>query len=118
MPKEIIFYETAKGNCPAAKFIRTLPGKTLSKITATLEFIEQTDHPPHHLFQKMSGPHDLWEVRVKHAKNIYRLLSFFDGKQLIVVTSAFQKKTQKTPRQEIETARQRKADYLKRTQTK
>jgi hypothetical protein len=40
MPKVIIFYETAKGNCPAAKFIRALPDTTLSKITAALEFIE------------------------------------------------------------------------------
>lgn len=114
MPKEIIFYSTAQGNCPAAKFITSQPERIRSKITATLEFIEKTEHPPYHIFQKMAGAHDLWEVRVKHDKNIFRLLAFFDGSQLIVVTSAFQKKTQKTPRQEIENAKQRKADYLKR----
>ena len=74
MTKEIIFYETSKGNCPVEKFIRSQAPKTLSKIIATLEFIEKTEHPPHHIFQKMSGAHDLWEVRVKHEKNIYRLL--------------------------------------------
>ena len=114
MPQKIIFYETVGGNCPAAKFIQSQPERTQSKITATLEFIENTDYPPHHIFQKMSGTRDLWEVRVRHDRNIYRLLCFFDGAQLIVITGAFQKKTQKTSRQEIDTAEKRMNDYFKR----
>lgn len=61
----------------------------------------------------MSGTDDLWEIRVKQSGNIFRLLGFFDGQQLIILTSAFQEKTQKTPRQEIRTAEARKACYYK-----
>lgn len=111
MEREIIFYTTETGNCPVAKFIRAQDDKTASKITATLEHIEATKQPPHHLLQKMSSTDDLWEVRVRQSGNIFRLLGFFDGQQLIILTSAFQKKTQKTPRQEIRTAEARKADY-------
>ena len=79
--------------------------------------IEETDHPPAHLFKKMTATAELWEVRVKHHTNLYRLLAFFDGEQVVILTHAFQKKTQKTPQQEIATATQRKADYLKRKTT-
>jgi len=40
------------------------------------------------------------------------LIGFFDGEQLIILTSGFAKKTQKTPKQEIETAKQRMKDYF------
>jgi len=118
MHHSVTFYETESGNCPVEKFIRALPDKTASKIATTIEFIEDTKCPPHHILQKMPGTADLWEVRVKHDGNIYRLLGFFDGEQLIMLTSAFQKKTQKTPRQEIQTAEARKADYFRRKDPK
>jgi len=114
----VTFYETKSGNCPVAKFIRSLPDKPASKITSTLVDIEQTEHPSYQTLQKMTGTADLWEVRVKHDGNIYRLLGFFDGKRLIMLTSAFKKKTQKTPRQEIKNAEARKADYYKRKESK
>lgn len=117
MEREIILYTSTAGNCPVAKFIRDQDDKTASKITATLEHIEETKQPAHHILQKMPSTNDLWEVRVKQSGNIFRLLGFFDGQQLIILTSAFQKKTQKTPRQEIKTAEARKADYHKQKGT-
>lgn len=113
MEREIIFYATEAGNCPVAKFIRDQNDKTAAKITATLEHLEETKQPAHHIFQKMPGTDDLWEVRVKHSGNIYRFLGFFDGHKLIILTSAFQKKTQKTPVREIKTAEARKANYYR-----
>jgi len=56
---------------------------------------------------------DLWEVRARVSGNIFRILCFFDGTKLIVATSGFQKKTQKTPPQEIRTAEKRKKEYFK-----
>jgi phage-related protein len=44
----------------------------------------------------------LWEIRAEQGGNEFRLLASFDGENLIVITSGFAKKTQKTPRQEIE----------------
>jgi len=57
---------------------------------------------------------DLWEVRVKAGSDIFRLLGFFDGAKIVILSHAFQKKTQKTPRQAIKLAEKRKADYFGR----
>ena len=46
--------------------------------------------------------------------NIFRLLGFFDGDNLVVLNHGFQKKSQKTPSKEIKTAETRKKDYLRR----
>jgi len=48
------------------------------------------------------------------SSNIFRLLGFFDGNNLIILTNGFTKKTQKTPQKEIKLAEKRKKDYLKR----
>jgi len=53
-------------------------------------------------------------VRIQHANNIFRLLGFFDGDELIILNHAFTKKTQKTPQKEIKIAEQRKKDYFSR----
>ena len=53
-----------------------------------------------------------WEVRATIGNNTFRLLGFFDGPKLIVLTSGFAKKTNKVPKQDIETAEERKRDYF------
>lgn len=69
--------------------------------------------PPTRFFKKLVGT-ELWEVRTEYSGNAFRLLGFFDGENLIVLTSGFAKKTQKTPKQEIETAKRRMKDYFTR----
>ncbi len=44
--------------------------------------------------------------------NIYRVFSFFDKGQLIILVNGFQKKTQKTPKKEIEKAEKLKKQYF------
>lgn len=114
MKRKIDFYETAVGNFPAEKFLLSLEDEVQAKVVAAMELIEKEDHVPRELFCKMSGTKDLWEIRIRHNRNIYRFLCFFDGQQLIIVSSGFQKKTQKTPKNEIDTATKRKRDYFKR----
>ena len=46
----------------------------------------------------------LYEIRVEVGNNIYRIFSFFDKGNLVVLGNAFQKKSQKTPKQELEKA--------------
>ncbi len=53
----------------------------------------------------------LYEVRVKLASDIFRIFCFFDEEKLIVLANGFQKKTQKTPKQEIEKALKIKKEY-------
>jgi phage-related protein len=69
---------------------------------------------PQQYFKKLVGTEDLWEVRVQIGGNSYRLLGFFDGSVLLILTSGFAKKQQKTPQREIDLAHQRRSDYLQR----
>ncbi|MEZ5537377.1 MAG: type II toxin-antitoxin system RelE/ParE family toxin [Thiolinea sp.] len=64
--------------------------------------------------KKLVNTDDIWEIRAQHSNNIFRLLGFFDEGNFIVLTNGFQKKTQKTPKSEIELSEQRKQDYLER----
>ena len=111
MKRKVDFYKTARGKSPVEKFILSLNRREQEKIIAAFDYIEKHDHPPAHRFCKMASTDDLWEVRVKTAGNIFRFLCFFDGSALIIAAHGFQKKTQKTPRQNIETAEKRKRDY-------
>ena len=59
----------------------------------------------------MEGTDGLYEIRVQQGSDIFRMFCFFDKGKLIVVTSGFQKKTQKTPGKEIEKALKIKEEY-------
>lgn len=60
----------------------------------------------------MEGSVGLYEIRVEVGSNIFRAFAFFDEGQLIVVVNGFQKKTQKTPKNEIELAKKIKKEYF------
>ena len=112
--KRINFYKTKSGISPVEDFLDTLTNKQAQKILWVLKVIQELERVPIQYFKKLVNTDDIWEVRVTIGGNIFRILCFFDGNELIILTNCFQKKTQKTPRQEIKTAEQRKKDYLKR----
>ncbi len=66
----------------------------------------------------MAGTDGLYEIRVEHGSNIYRIFCCFDNGNLVVLFNGFQKKTQKTPLKEIEKALRLKGEYFefKKTQ--
>ena len=53
----------------------------------------------------------LYEIRVRQGSNIFRIFCFFDRGKLVVLANGFQKKTQKTPKKEIELALKIKVEY-------
>ncbi len=112
--REILFYETEGGKTPVIDFIEKISTKDAQKTAWVLKLIQELPAVPTKYFKKLRNTDDLWEVRISSGSNIYRILCFFDGENLIVLNHAFQKKTQKTPRQAIKTAEKRKKEYLKR----
>jgi len=75
--------------------------KVKEKILWTLELIEELDHIPEIYLKHLSGLKGLYEIRVQQGSDIFRIFCFFDGNNIIVVTTGFQKKSQKTPEREI-----------------
>ena len=111
--RKIIFYHLENGKCPVTDFLESLSNKQVEKVFFVLDLIETIDIVPRKFFKKLEST-DLWEVRIRHANNIFRLLGFFDGNDLIVLNHAFTKKTQKIPKKEIKISERRKKDYFLR----
>jgi phage-related protein len=76
--------------------------------------IEELDVVPTTYLKKLVNTDDIWEIRVQNSGDIFRLLGFVEGENLIILNHGFQKKTQKTPPKEIKIAEQRRKDYLLR----
>jgi len=112
--REIHFYRTENGYSPIVEFLDSLSSKQAQKVTWVLQLVEDMDIIPIQYFKKLTNTEDIWEVRVQSGNNIFRLLGFLDGDNLVVLNHGFQKKTQKTPKKDIELAEQRKRDYLYR----
>ncbi|MDD3275867.1 MAG: type II toxin-antitoxin system RelE/ParE family toxin [Kiritimatiellales bacterium] len=112
--REIIFYKTEGGRSPIRDFLESLSSKQAKKAAWVMGLVEDLDQVPGQYFQKMVNTDDLWEIRVKAGSDIFRFLGFFDGPKLVVLSHAFQKKTQKTPQQAIRLAEERKQDYFRR----
>ena len=64
----------------------------------------------------MTGTDGLYEARVKVGSNIYRIFCFFDERNLVILLTGFQKKDQKTPKNELKTAIKLKKQYEKEKQ--
>ena len=112
--RTVIFYRTANGSSPVEEFLDSLTGKQAQKVLWVLRIVEELPSVPRQYFKKLTGTDDLWEVRAQMGNNTLRLLGFFDGVQLVVLTNGFAKKSQKTPAREIELAERRKRDYFSR----
>ncbi len=75
-----------------------------AKIEWTLNLLRTIKHVPEKYFKHLEGTKGLYEIRVEVGGNIYRIFSFFDKGSLVILGNAFQKKSQKTPKQEIDKA--------------
>ncbi len=68
---------------------------------------------PRKFLAPMTGYEGLSEIRVEYQSNIFRVFCCFDKEKLIILFNGFQKKTQKTPKKEIEKAMKLKDEYFK-----
>ena len=94
--RTIIFYKDY-----FEKFFVQQPKKVKDKIIWTLELIEDIDRVPNTYLKHIESTIGLYEIRVKFGRNIFRIFCFFDKGKLVVLAHGFQKKTKKTPKQEI-----------------
>lgn len=89
-----------------------------AKIEWTLNLIRVQRRVPEKFLKHLEGTKGLFEIRVEVGSNIYRIFSFFDKGNLVVLGNAFQKKSQKTPKNEIEKALKIMEEYNSETASK
>jgi len=110
--REIFYYENYY-----LDFFETLKPEVKKKFNWTLQLIATIEKVPEKYFKYMTNTSGIFEVRVEVGSDIYRVFSFFEKGNLIVLINGFQKKTQKTPKKEIELAEKLKKQYFDEQQT-
>ena len=85
--------------------------KVKAKIVWTFDLIQELQRVPETYLKHIENTDGLYEIRVQVGGDIFRIFCFFEKGQLIVLANGFQKKTQKTPKREIELALKIKSEY-------
>jgi len=105
--RHIIFYEHY-----FIDFYLEQTEKVQEKIEYVFKIIRTVQNVPKKFFEHMSGTDGLYEIRIELESNIYRIFCCFDKGTLVVLFNGFQKKSQKTPKKEIELALKLKEEYF------
>lgn len=107
------FFIEENGSVPVEEFLDSLDLKTRARFRWSMEQLRVRNvRAREPLVRHLEG--DLWELREESQTNIYRIIYFFFTGRRIVFLHGFQKKTQKTPRKELELAKRRYGDFLAR----
>jgi phage-related protein len=97
--REVVAYENH-----FEEFLLEQTIKVQDKIFKIIEAIETLERVPSNYLKSMERTNGLYEARIKLGSNIWRVFCFFDHGKLVILLNGFQKKTQKTPKSEIEKA--------------
>ena len=110
---DVEYYEKDDGTYPAEEFILSQDMKMQAKLFHLLELLELKGNELREPYSKPLSD-GIFEIRAIQGNNITRVLYFFVIGQKIVLTNAFVKKTNKTPENEIQLAKDRRKEYLNR----
>ena len=111
--REIIFYATDFGDKPVERFLSNLEPSARAKVVRSLEMLRMFPVVPAKFWYKLSDQ-KLWSIRAEYAGNIYRILATTAKGNKVILLHGFQKKSQKTPKQDMEIAQQRQRRYFQR----
>lgn len=81
------------------------------KIDYVIGLVRSLHRVPEKFLKHLEGTDGLYEMRVKIGSDIFRIFCFFDEGRLVILLNGFQKKQEKTPRQEIQKAERLKKEY-------
>lgn len=114
MPKyQVIFFEKDNGQVPAEDFINSLDTRMSAKAYRMLMMVSENGPDLREPYSKHLDD-GIFELRAKVGSDISRILYFFFVGRRIIVTNGFIKKTQKTPKAEIEKAKAYRRAFLER----
>lgn len=110
----IIYFELDSSTCPVQEFLDSLDNKMAAKLYGMMDILAEYGNE----LRKPYSEHledGIFEVRAKFGSNITRVLYFFYVGKTIVMTNGFVKKTQKTPKAQLELAKKYRKIFLERS---
>jgi phage-related protein len=105
--RELIFYRHYFSD-----FFDRQSKKIQDKIDYVLFLITHADRVPEKFLKHIEGQKGLYEIRIEIGTNIFRIFCCFDKGKVVVLFNGFQKKTQKTPKGEIELGLRLMSEYF------
>lgn len=110
---KLIAYEKENGEVPVEEFLNSVNPRMRAKIYGMMEILQEKGNMLREPYSKHLED-GIFELRCKFGSNITRVLYFFYYEGKIVMTNGFVKKTQKTPKEEIKIAKDRRRDFIER----
>jgi len=107
MVREIRFYKNY-----FIDFYIAQDNKVQEKIEYTFKLIRTVERVPEKFLKHIENTDGLYEIRIKYRSDIFRIFCCFDEGRIVILFNAFQKKTQKTPKKEIEKGIKLKKQYF------
>ena len=99
------------------EFYNAQNAEVQTKIDWTIGIVRTLQFIPSKYFDHLTGTDGLFEMRIKVNSNIYRVFCCFDEGNLVILFNGFQKKSQKTPKSEIDKATKLKKVYFEEKKT-
>ena len=110
---QVEFYTKENGEKPAKEFILSLDTKMRAKLVKLIELFEENGNSLRMPYSEHLED-GIFEIRGKFGTDIARVLYFFYYNKRIILTNGFVKKTQKTPKSELELAKKYRSIFLER----
>lgn len=107
------FYRTARGDEPVLEYIRAQIKAHRAVIGRALRYLEELGHTARRPMVDYLG-NDLYELRIPVDGHQHRVLYFYHGRTVIVLTSAFLKNEDRVPPNELARAGRRRIEWLER----
>ena len=100
------------------EFRKTLDKEALKKLYQVLTLIMKVEVVPIRFLKAIRGRKGLYEIRSEYEGNIYRVFCCFDEGSLVILFNRFQKKTQKTPIEQLDKAETLMKKYFEQKRNK
>jgi phage-related protein len=110
---QIEFYQSPSGNPVVLDWFLQQEPKVQARFAQIFDLLQAQGTSVGMPYVRSLVKTELYEIRVKQNTNIYRLLYFAHTGKRFILLHGFQKKTQRTPKKEIELAQQRRKEFLR-----
>lgn len=109
-----VYYKAASGHVPVREFVEEQDPKAQERVRADLARLRSFGSALGFPYVRKLEGQDFWELRTRVGGDTYRIFYFAYSGRKFVLLHAFQKKSQKTPAKELDTAEARMKDYVER----
>jgi len=110
---QVMIYSKETGETPFLDYLLSLPPRMRAKVLKAIEILKEKGIELREPYSSPIG-YGLFELRIRFGSDIVRCIYFFHKGRIVVLTNGFTKKTNKTPRGEIEKAKRYRTDWIRR----